>query len=794
MSIRRINLITALILAVLILSVSALKIQQLTAERDAVQNMAFAAETASTLNEAIIELSLERSVMQVTLNLPDPIAPQFRGLIDGQRDLSEDGFARVTASLGGREDLRRSKEFLSEMSRLKRSIADIRHQADRLLSVSIEERDERALLKLPTEMKSLIEDFAQLPAKLRAEGVQVPTLVQTLETIQRRAWEVREYGGQERTYLAIATATGNQIPSTIRAEMSILHKRAVFALNALGVARDFGGLSGEIVGRIDDTRSFYAEDYDRVRGGIMSASDVGEEYPVTFADFFTLSSDALGRAVTLSGDAGGAIRFELDEITQDAGLELAAYWLMLAFAMGICGFQIYYTRNSVARRMDGIVEIMGRLSKGDTEVDTQPFTSRDEIGKMAVAVEVFRQGIAEKSKLEAEANRKDAEANAERQNALRELANRIENETRSAVETVRQQTGVLVTEINGMASISDSARSESESVAGSTQEAANTLSSVSESTQKLTLTISDLRARFDELADVAKGAASVADGTRQSINGLQDEVSKIDSVVKLISDIAEQTNLLALNATIEAVRAGEAGRGFAVVASEVKNLANQTTSATSDIRAIIEQTQVAVRTSVDSVKTLIDGVAEIGEIGLEVGEKSAQQDEETRLIAEVVSQSAGSIETVTTRIQGVAGKTDAAQQTALAVEGVAENLRSEVDSLKRTLISIVRSSSPEVERRRDPRVKAAVPVTCIIDGKTLTGVTKNIAAGGALISIEGVVGSNKSGTIRFQGVSESIPVKARAVKEGQIIVIFDQKYDVDALVSGRGQKKPIAAA
>ncbi|MCR9256487.1 MAG: hypothetical protein NXI16_10385 [Alphaproteobacteria bacterium] len=179
-------------------------------------------------------------------------------------------------------------------------------------------------------------------------------MVQTLETIQRRAWEVREYGGQERTYFAIATATGNPISAPIRSEMAALHKRAVFALNTLGFARDYAGLPDKIFAEIENTRAFYFGEYDAVRRGIMTASDAGAAYPISFTDFFTLSSDALGRAVVLSGDAGSAIRVELDRITHEAGLELAAYWVMLAFAMAIFGFQIFYTRYSVAKRMGGV--------------------------------------------------------------------------------------------------------------------------------------------------------------------------------------------------------------------------------------------------------------------------------------------------------------------------------------------------------------------------------------------------------------------------------------------------------
>ena len=66
---------------------------------------------------------------------------------------------------------------------------------------------------------------------------------------------------------------------------------------------------------------------------------------------------------------------------------------------------------------------------------------------------------------------------------------------------------------------------------------------------------------------------------------------EIGAIVQLITTIAEQTNLLALNATIEAARAGDAGKGFAVVATEVKDLAQETAQATSDITSRITAIQ-----------------------------------------------------------------------------------------------------------------------------------------------------------------------------------------------------------
>lgn len=71
---------------------------------------------------------------------------------------------------------------------------------------------------------------------------------------------------------------------------------------------------------------------------------------------------------------------------------------------------------------------------------------------------------------------------------------------------------------------------------------------------------------------------------------LNQQMEKIEGILKLIQDLSEHTNLLALNASIEAARAGELGRGFSVVAEEVRKLAEQSSQATLEIHKIVGET------------------------------------------------------------------------------------------------------------------------------------------------------------------------------------------------------------
>jgi methyl-accepting chemotaxis protein len=90
----------------------------------------------------------------------------------------------------------------------------------------------------------------------------------------------------------------------------------------------------------------------------------------------------------------------------------------------------------------------------------------------------------------------------------------------------------------------------------------------------------------------------------RTIDGILENIHRLEDFVHGIDRINAKTNLLALNARIEAERAGEAGRSFNVVAGEVRELARNTAQLAANIRAEIG----AIATS------LREGHATLGEV------------------------------------------------------------------------------------------------------------------------------------------------------------------------------------
>lgn len=378
-------------------------------------------------------------------------------------------------------------------------------------------------------------------------------------------------------------------------------------------------------------------------------------------------STFVGEALKFYTDAKTALQGAVDDMESDVREEGATTvgiarsatilnYVSLCFALAIGVGATLFGNLHLARPLARMSGVMRRLSDGETDITIPAQGRKDEIGSMAEAVEVFRQGAIEKRRLEAEGESLRQQAEAERlvmqQKAEADAQERLQVATSGlAAGLKRLADGDLSFQINEIfapdfeqlrhdfnRSVKQLGTTLSEvqhSIAtmnSGTREIAKASVDLSKRTEQQAATLEETAAALDEITvnvgnsarrvNEARGAATEAnraakfseDVVATAIDAMQrieNSSGQISSIIVVIDEIAFQTNLLALNAGVEAARAGEAGKGFAVVAQEVRELAQRSAKAAKEIKELISKSSIEVENGVSLVRQTGDALKTI---------------------------------------------------------------------------------------------------------------------------------------------------------------------------------------
>lgn len=282
------------------------------------------------------------------------------------------------------------------------------------------------------------------------------------------------------------------------------------------------------------------------------------------------------------GDTGAMVGILIPRsalAAQVAGIKYMAYGITLVASLVglLIGGGIFYSINQSIAYM---IRKMKAIAKGDLTVRMHP-KRQDEFAELAghmnvmmdsilrliqnvkdVSCEVITSSskVSESSEQFAESSKRIAVAMDEIEDGLSQQA----TDTVSCVDKLDGLAGQIQYVGTGIGEMQDIADTTNGSILGSLE-------------------------RMHDLMDKAKETTQITREVIFSIEELHRKSNVIEQIINTINAIADETTLLALNASIEAARAGEAGRGFSVVAGEIKKLAEQSITATGEIRRIVDE-------------------------------------------------------------------------------------------------------------------------------------------------------------------------------------------------------------
>jgi methyl-accepting chemotaxis protein len=363
-------------------------------------------------------------------------------------------------------------------------------------------------------------------------------------------------------------------------------------------------------------------------------------------------------------DAGAEILHKLSELNAKGAADAshrgdklyAASRIMVMVILVVCVLLSVVLALVVSRMITapliGAVEVANRLAGGDLTAQIT-VNSKDEVGQLEAAMSNMVQSLRTLVGQTVQISAGIASASTQLHSTSEQIA--------TGAEEVAAQTGTVATASEEMAATSNDIARNCHSAADSAGVAACTTQSGFAIVKH---TVDGIRIRGEHTKENAKIVSNLGERSEQ-----------IGAIVGTIEDIADQTNLLALNAAIEAARAGEMGRGFAVVADEVRALAERTTKATKEIsemiRAIQQETRVAITSMEDGVRGTEQGAAEAAQLETSLQQILEQVNDVTMQVSQIATaaeQQTATTSEVTTNIQQI---TEVVHQSASGAEKTA---------------------------------------------------------------------------------------------------------------------------
>ncbi|WP_419758462.1 methyl-accepting chemotaxis protein [Acidisoma sp.] len=440
--------------------------------------------------------------------------------------------------------------------------------------------------------------------------------------------------------------------------------------------------------------------------------------------------------------------------TFGTGLGGATGHAMLAAILAASAIAGFACRAAIANPYVATVERMEALAAGNITTPVRFTDHTDCVGRLTVAMEVFRTNAVARREAEAEAGAVRAAADEERGKNERARAQASANQKEVVEELAKAlislANGDLSYKINKFFSVdyktlrmdfnlassrmestmhnviisTNSVSTGSREINGAAADLARRIEQQAAQLEQSAATLAEVTGTVEQTSQNAKSAAELAaaaraDATasstvvRDTINamtGIEASARQIANIISVIDEIAFQTNLLALNAGVEAARAGDAGRGFTVVATEVRALAQRSADAAKEIKALISASGKQVGTGVKLVnetghtlQRITGQISDLAELVQGIAGAANQQATALKRVNSSVSQ----MDRVTQENAAMVEETNAASQ----------SLFNEADKLTAMLCDFKVGSAPaeagavNASAARQQQMKSAVPRT-----------------------------------------------------------------------------------
>ncbi len=371
--------------------------------------------------------------------------------------------AKVTTS----EDRRRLYNDVSG------KIVEVRQNFDKLVQLGAKMKADRAKLFSGGDEMAAAAD--KLFSAAEALGADEPDLTARTANVRASTLLVRIANWR---FLATSDAKG---PATFKANV----EKAESAIATSETADTNHRLAAAIAAVRAGIRD-YAASFDGLSAAMLQADDLYDnairEVNIKIDEQQELARKSLVADLAATKTTTGEIIASTtltQEIMAGSGLLLG---LVLAWFIG----------RSIVKPVTGMTTAMASLAGGDTATEIPARDSKDEIGDMAKAVEVFKDNMIETERLRAEQETQKQKAEQERRQAMLDLAAKFEASVGGIVGSVASAATELQSTAQSMAATSEETTRQATTVAAASEQATQNVQTVATAAEELSASIREI--------------------------------------------------------------------------------------------------------------------------------------------------------------------------------------------------------------------------------------------------------------------------------------------------------------
>lgn len=428
-------------------------------------------------------------------------------------------------------------------------------------------------------------------------------------------------------HLTELEAAGQRLQSTLGLDISETHQAQIESI--MGQLQTWEKTSLEVIAlRSKDSRM------NRLLATELSNTTSREEFDTLIHRLSELNHDWLK-------DTQSSVHTVVETANSEVSFLTAVAVFSTLFGLSIA----FYLPVTLTRRLEVIRSRILDIAQGDGDLTRRvKILHQDEIGSIGRAFNLFCDNL------------HDTILQTKRSAvAVATSVRQISEGNSSLAEQAERQTATVLEASSGLTEMSISMAESASNAKNVGKQASNTSIAAAEGTAVIERT-------FAAMVNVSESSGQIVD------------------ITGIVDSIAFQTNLLALNAAVEAARAGEQGKGFAVVASEVRELAQRSAKAASDIKALSETTNERVKLgtslvsdSGETLQKIIDSIQAVSETVNEISTAAGEQNQGLQTINQSITE-------MTNLMQSTS---DFVGEVAEASQGLESQAQSLLDSVSR---------------------------------------------------------------------------------------------------------------